>query len=175
MRWKKDQIDEKRDGIFVDELNLTPSNLAGLHLIKDKNVTGFIDSHNLGQGLKEISFKLITASPLIIYTCSPSFNARSFIEAGILMERLWLECTGLNLGFQVLNVPFAFLLRLKNKDLNKFSKLYLEELDEMKNKMTGLFPNWENTTDLFIVRIFPTNNVGGESVRRNLKDMLIFE
>lgn len=174
MRWKKDQIDEKRDGIFVDELNLSPSNLAGLHLIKDKNVIEFIDAQKLGQGLKEISYKLVTSSPLIIYTSSMSFNSLSFIEAGILLEKLWLECTALNLGFQVLNVPFAFLLRLKNDDLNNLSQLFLEDIDEMKRKMTTLFPNWGNTTDLFLVRIFPTKSSGGKSVRRNLKEVLVF-
>jgi len=175
MRWTKEQIEKEKDGIFVEELNLSQGDLAGLYLVKDKDVISFMNKNNHGHGLKQISAKLINSAPLMLTVFAGSYKEELFVEAGLLLERLWLTCTARNIGFQILNVPIAFLLRLKNNDIDELSDVFKKELLAMGKKMESIHSNYMDKIDLFNIRLFVAEKKKPMSMRKNVDQILEIE
>jgi molybdopterin/thiamine biosynthesis adenylyltransferase len=172
MRWDESELKERRNGIFVDELMLSPSDFAGLKLIRDHNVTDFLRAEDGGRGLTRISSKLLTSAPLLIYASTNDFSRKSFFEAGVLMEKIWLYATSCGFGVQVLNVPMAFLLRLKQKDLGDFDEKFLQEVESMSKMMNSVIHDYQKLTDMWLMRLFTTEEKASNSVRLELSEIL---
>ncbi len=175
MRWNKDELEKMKDGIHVEELNLSPNDLAGLYLVKDEKVVSFMNENGYGKGLKHISKRLIASAPLLLTSFSKAWTNESFLNAGMLMERLWLYCTKNEIGFQVVNVPLAFLLRWKQGDMTDLSKEFHKEVDKMVDKMMTYRSDYKDLTDLFMVRLFVAKPIEPTSVRKGVEQILEFD
>ena len=108
----------------------------------------------------------------MIYASGDLKNRQQWLEAGQLMERLWLLAQSKGYGVQVLNVPFAFLLRWKNGETKELNDDICKEIEAISEIIKTLVPNWEDNCDVFLMRIFKTGESASNSVRRDWDKVL---
>ena len=168
MRWTEEELALSKNGIFVGELSLSPNDLAGLHLVKDPRATSFMLEQDYGKGLKHVSKRLVNAAPLLVNVFADGSDHGTFLRTGRLMEELWLCCTRLNLGVQIINVPHAFLLRYKHNDLDEMHPTLVKEVQNMVDNLQSVIPDYMDKTDMFTMRIFPADPLKPVSVRKEL-------
>lgn len=174
MRWTEKELNSKKDGIYVEELELNDSDLAGLYLIKDKEAVEFLRDQDLGKGLQRISSRLIKSASFLVAVYSNEFHTDRFMEAGRLLEQFWLYCTINNIGLQILNVPAAFLLRMKHSDFGDMSENFQKEVYKMDNLMSEVVPDYKNKSDILLFRVFGSLAPKPQSVRLDIKNILCF-
>ena len=172
LRWTREEALDSCDGIYTSDLDLSAKDEVALEMIKDGRVTEFLRRNRLGMALRQISRPLVLTSSMMVVTMGNGNEPSDFLDAGRLMEKWWLMCTRAGIGFQVMNVPIAFLLRLKSKETGTLSGEELEETRQLAGIMAELIPNYAEKTDLFIARIFNTNVGKPLSARKSLDNIL---
>ena len=174
MRWTPELAEARRDGIDVTTLELSNNELAGAKLIKDEKAAAFLRAMNKGHGLKRITRKIVNSAPVMGYVSAEGFDKEMFTEAGKAVERLWLQATAHELGFHILNVPFAFLMRKKQGQMFDIPEDLYPEIDRMWDLMGQAIPGWEERTDIILFRLFNAPPERSRTYRKEVKDLLRF-
>ncbi len=170
MRWTKEENDSRLDGIDIATCYLNPSDLAVIGIAKDRNAFEFLEQQRLGKGLGELTAKLVRESPGLGLLIGNSDDRISYLDAGSIAERIWLEANGLSISFQPVS-PITFLY-LRNRGggpgLLKWQKQLLSE-SESRFRIAWKINTYEYP--LFLFRFFKQNSFPVRSLRRPVNEV----
>lgn len=98
IRWTTEQSETMRDGLDINQFELSELDKVGLKLLQRQDVIRFLRSINGGQSLEKISSRNFDNADAIGYTLVKDYSHDSLIQNGRLIERFWLYATKMNLG-----------------------------------------------------------------------------
>jgi hypothetical protein len=138
--WKEEE-QKYRPGLYVKTMEMAGPKALVFKILKNWKVIRFFNKINLPQKIYKENVKTVSSSGLIgvVVVQDEDIN---FIEAGRLMENIWLRASKLNLGFQLIT-GILFLWQQVN-----FGKqdIFSEKEKEVINKA------YENIKDIFKIK-----------------------
>jgi hypothetical protein len=148
LRWTRSEVVATRDGIDIATLELGPADRLGLELALRDDVATFLREHGLGARLRRASNELITSASAIGMLSVAADERESWLCSGRAMQRVWLEATRMELGFQPIGT-ILYMLQLCGTDLeDMFTSAERESLDRLERELRAWFPGCHTGGDI---------------------------
>src|SRR4030095_4770188 len=100
LRWSEAEATSRRDGLDLRSLELTPTDIAALRLLRSPEVMRTLREVGGGDGLKRGTRKAVGAAGAVgLRRRSGPRAKRNYVEGGRIMQRVWLagEANGIGL------------------------------------------------------------------------------
>jgi hypothetical protein len=174
VRWSDKEARETKDGIDIATLELSGAERAAMGLLKDPRTVRFFRKFVMGYGLTKISKDTITTSSAMFLLSAASFDAHSYLEAGKVLQRIWLWANLQGLSFQPVTASlFIFHKVLKEKD-HGFSEEEELAIKQMKDSFDFLFDSDKKMEEIFMFRLNFADSPSMRAYRREVLDTLKF-
>ncbi len=95
-------------GIDVRTLELPPSDLAALDVIRRSDVVGLLEKWDAGDALGDNSRKAVRSSSALAIVTVDESTPTSYLRGGAAVERLWITAQSAGLGVQPVSPVFVF-------------------------------------------------------------------
>lgn len=95
-------------GIDVRTLELAPSDLAALDVIRRSDVVGLLEKWDAGDALGDGSRKAVRSSSALAVVTVEASTPTSYVRGGAAVERLWITAQRAGLGVQPVSPVFVF-------------------------------------------------------------------
>lgn len=92
LRWTSEEEKLKKNGLFVDTLELTPPKKAIFKCLKNKYFLEIFNKLKMYKILEHESRKLTESCGAIGVLKMPSQSLRDYVQAGEILEEIWLRC-----------------------------------------------------------------------------------
>jgi hypothetical protein len=172
IRWTEEELQATKTGNDFKSLQLGELDSIAIRLIKEEGVIDYLKKLELGNGFTKISQKSAQSASVIGLITMPNFSKESFLNGGMLSERIWLKATELNIAMQPLISPLYFFMRLlegEGAGLDHQEKLKLKAL---RKRFEAIFPvSNENQGEVFLFRLNIAKDIKFRSVRRDLNEV----
>jgi molybdopterin/thiamine biosynthesis adenylyltransferase len=144
--WSKEEYEEKREGILIDDLNLNIKEKVGIEIYNNKKVNAFLNEFGGGSGFSDLSKKYLAGQPILCTFSTASFEMKDLIEAGRNIERFWLALTQYDYSLHPFTSSImlgSYLFSDRNNYLNKemldFSNQFKNTLDILQTETPLIF------------------------------------
>lgn len=153
VRWNAEQSKDTSDGIDIATVDVTPSEVVGLKLVKDPNVVKYLADWRGGKALEKMARKSMASASAIGLITMPEFSAINYILGGRAVERMWLVATESNISIQPMLAATLHFARLNfggGEGLPDFMK---EEFNSLYKRFGTLFPQISGKGEIFLFRL----------------------
>ncbi|MBX7052887.1 MAG: Rv1355c family protein [Flavobacteriales bacterium] len=174
VRWTRKESELKKDGLDINQFELSILDKMGLSLIKRLDVISFLNTINGGESLEKISSKCFNNADSIGYTITKGYNQSHLISTGQLIERFWLEATRAQLGiFPITVVPMMTSLLYSDQQnyLSVESRSTLNSINQEILKILEIDDDWNIN---FMMRTNGITESYQKSPRHDARDKTIF-
>ncbi len=165
MRWNKEEVQKTRDGLDINLIDLTPSELSGLNICKDWNVMNLVANWNGGRALQKMSIKSVAAASCMILVTMPMFNHLHFIQAGRAIQRGWIYSNTHNVSVHPMLSPVFFFNRLIHGKGVEIPEQYKRELIEIREKYKNIFKLDDSLAEVFLLKLAIAEPMPGKTLR----------
>jgi len=175
MRWTEAEAIERKTGMGITTLELSPAHLLGVRLIRDPKVVAILRDIDGGKVLSTASIKnMTTASAMGLLTIEGT-DQQAFLDGGRASQKLWLKATELDIAFHPMNVPVAFFQRLEQNapDMPPGITPHIKELYNEFRDMTGYKGLDGNESIIYLFRVFKAPGPQILPYRKAVKNILI--
>jgi molybdopterin/thiamine biosynthesis adenylyltransferase len=152
--WTPEAYEQCREGILIDEMNLTFKDRVGLSIYNDQKVNDFLNEFGGGKGFGEFSKKYLSGDQLICLFTSPSFDLIDLVETGRKIQRFWLLLTKYDFSMH----PFTSSVMLSSYLHSDKNRYFTNQREYFSLNIDGKL--------VFIARI---NRHSGNEVARSLR------
>ncbi len=172
MRWTKEEVVTKRDGMDIETLEIPKSALPALKIVADDDVINMIRDIDGGQLFKSVSIDNVTAASAMGFLTIEEHSPTGYINGGRALQRLWLKATQLNVALHPLIAPLYLFPRILYGEGEGLTDNMIKELYLLRKRFEKIFNCSEKRNEIFLFRIFPDSPVKTRSLRRKIDDIL---
>lgn len=174
IRWNRKEVEETRDGIDINTIDLTPTEKAGLIVSKNWNVTKHIKKWKLGNEFGKLSQKAVESSSALGMITMPSFDADSFFEGGRAVQKLWLAATEKGIAFQPMSINTFLFAKIGDNNFDDVEEIK-DELKIQYQNLKQICGLTENEKDVFFFRLAVAPEPKILALRRTVDNVLMYE
>jgi len=174
IRWSDKDARESGDGIDIATLELSGAEKAAMGLLKDPRTVSFFRKFLLGYGLTKISNDAITSASAIFLLSASKFNPNTYLEAGKILQRIWLWANVNGLSFQPVAASLFIFHKVLKEEHHGFTHQEEVSIKQMKHSFDSLFDTDPKTEHLFMFRLNKADSPSMRSYRRDVLDTLKF-
>jgi molybdopterin/thiamine biosynthesis adenylyltransferase len=174
MRWTQEDSEKTRDGIFVNTLGLTQSQLSALKVIKSTEVIKNIRAIGGGGAFEALARRSVSCASALCLITLPKYSLQSFFDGGRSMERFWLAATNLNLAVHPLISPLYLFPRILHADSEGLSEKDAIELAALRDKFLKLVHTNDDMAEVFIAKIAVAEEPTLKALRLPIEKVLFF-
>lgn len=171
LRWSQEENLRYRDGLDIETLELRASDRSALQLARDYRPIYFLKTMKLGKALEKSVREGIKSSGAVGLITMPGNDPKNLIQAGRLMEKVWLTATRLNIAFQPNPVSLFLFERVASGDHIGFLPHEVQELYQINSGLDQLFDIREKSKKVFLFRLLIADQPLVKSLRRNLEEL----
>lgn len=172
MRWTREEVLERRDGLDVATLELSPADAAGLKLMASWPVMAHLRRIGAGQGLGRTARNEAAAAGAFGLLTVPGVDRRSWFRGGRSLERMWLAATARGLAVHPHSaLPYLF-VRLSRGGGEGLADDERSQLTTLRGRWLRLFPGVEDDAEIVLFRVGYAEPPTARSVRRPVEDVL---
>lgn len=172
IRWDDKHSRETKDGIDIGTVDVTPSEVVGLKLVRDPRVVKLLAEWGGGKALENMARKAIAGASAVGLITMPSFSPENFVIGGRAVERMWLTANKNKISVQpMLAVPlhFARLVHGNSEGMPDFMKT---EFGALRAQFLSIFPGVENKGEIFLFRLCIADEPEIKSYRYPVNEVL---
>ncbi len=174
LRWTHEDIQSKRDGLDVNSLGATNSELAGFKVASDAAAISLLRKLNGGKAFTKMVNKSVAVSSSLGIITMPGSSDLDFLFGGQAMERIWIESNLAGVSFQPI-AQFVFMMARLNHEKNiQANDIFLRQVGDLKAAFNALFPQLMNRQPIFMFRLAKAGTPAVRSLRRPLKSSFIY-
>lgn len=174
IRWNKKEVEETRDGIDINTIDLTPTERAGLIVAKNWNVTKHIKKWKLGNEFGKLSQKAVDASSALGMITMPKFDAENFFDGGRAVQKLWLAATNRGIALQPMSISTFLFAKVGDNNFDDIEEIK-EEMTAQYDKLKRVTGMTTNQKDVFFFRLAEAKEPKIKALRRHVEDVLMYE
>lgn len=174
VRWNARDVAETRDGLDVETLELTATDLAGMRLVSTWTLMDLVGKLGLGRGLERPSRKSIASASAVGLLRARGKDRRDWFQGGRALERLWLRSTAMSLAFQPMTPLLYLFARLEAGAASELNSGERRELEELRRQFDEVFPP-SIGADLMLFRVSHAAPPTARSLRRPVEAVLRIE
>ena len=172
VRWTEEDVRNRRDGLDLKSLALSPSQSAGLEMLKRTDVVQSIRAVGGGASLKSMSRDAVNAASAIGLISVNSACRESVVRCGKAIQQLWLYATREQLAIHPMTAGI-YMFEVAD-DSALFCESERDLLKRLENRLEKQFPRTGSETPLMLFRIsHGVARPSRRSLRRDLGDVLI--
>lgn len=153
MRWTNQDAEFSKDGIDIQTLGLSNSQLAALGMIKDSEVINVIKQFDGGKAFESLAMRTVSSASALCLITVPRYHLESFFKGGRAMQRFWLEATNLNLAVHPLISPLYLFSRLIHGNGEGLDASSIDELKDLRKDFLELTGLNDQFAEVFLVKI----------------------
>jgi len=181
LRWSDDEANVRRDGLDLRSLELTPTDVAAMRLLRSAEVIRALREVGGGEGLKRATRKAVAGSAAVgLLRRSGDLSRRGYVEGGVLLERFWIFCETHGVGLHPMT---GFLYWFESEAVlrerfgrfdamgSAFSDAEKTELANLRRDFLSHFPACAGLEIVF-VRFVRAPNRAERSLRRDVSATL---
>lgn len=172
LRWTPEEITEKRDGMDVNSLGATNSELAGFKVAADRGAIGFLRQLKGGNAFTKMVNKAVAHSSALGIITMPEYSETAFLEGGQAVERIWTEANIAGLSFQPIS-QLVFMMAMLNHDPAQMQEEYRVDVAELQKEFYQLFPELSSRQLIFIFRLSKGGKPKVRSLRRPIEKLFV--
>lgn len=149
--WTDKQQEERKSGLYLKTMELKPPQQKALRLFRYWPVINVFNKLGLAKSIaKENAVSYSSAA--LMGAILVDDNDADFVEAGRVMERLWLKATQMGMGFHILTgIPFLWQgIAVNGKE---FSQKHIDLIKDAYQKITSVYTITDNKIPTIIFRV----------------------
>ncbi len=173
LRFTKEEVLRTRDGLDVETLNLTKSEILALKIASSRMAVEWIDKIGGGEAFKKMTKKAVASSSALGIISIPDFSNENYIKAGSAMQRIWIECNKQGISFQPISQLLFLFARLNHGKGYGLNEAYILKLKELSIRFKQVFPLNNGEEAIFIFRLGRAKEMAVKSLRRSLDKILL--
>jgi len=166
LRWTPEQAEDSRDGMDILTLELAPQDKLFFPLLKHFNFVRLAQRFGATRLIAANARKLMLSASATGLISIASSSDTSWLSAGRLLKRVWLEATRIGLSFHLMTGTTLLLQRVREGDVTGLSKSNLELLNKADALLSKLAGGAAVTALLF--RVGFCSPPSGRSLRRSV-------
>lgn len=174
IRWTPKEVEETRDGIDIETIDLTPTERAGLIVSKNWNVTKHIKKWGLGNEFGKLSKKAIDSSSILGMITMPKFDSDNYFEGGRAIQKLWLAATEKDIAFQPISINTFLFAKVGDNNFDDIEEIK-DPLIRLYNELRKVCEMSEAEKDVFFFRLAKVDQPKIKALRRHVNDVLMYE
>jgi hypothetical protein len=175
IRWNAKQVNETKDGIDIDTLEISNGEKAAMKLATDQNAIDYLRKWNLGDGFKKISMKSVQKSGAIGIIYFNKKDELSYFNAGSALQRVWIKANNLGFSFHPISASTFMFQRILEENESSFNDKNTEKLKELYKKFNNLWKFNETETGVFMFKLHLSNETSLRSLRKPLDEMFRYK
>lgn len=153
VRWNAEQSKDTSDGIDIATVDVTPSEVVGLQLVKDPRVINYLAEWRGGKGLERITRKSMASTSAVGLITMPEFSSLNYILGGRAVERMWLTATELGISLQPMLAATLHFARLNHGGGEGMPEYMKQEFSELYKRFGTVFPQISGKGEIFLFRL----------------------
>jgi ThiF family len=173
IRWTRQEADERRDGIFLESLELSPTDRAGFQLCRDWPTLDLVRRIGGGQGLEKASCKALAGASAVGLITMPRRIVGAYFWGGRAVERMWLTAAQRRIALHPMTTLAYMFSQFRYGGLRDLEAETRETLIELYPCYKRLFPTSDVRADVFLFRLSYAEETTQRSSRRRLDDVLV--
>ena len=173
LRWTPEEAAATRDGIALDQLELSRIDRAGVQMCRSVSTLRYLRAWGVGQGVVKPGMQAIMNSGAVGLITMPRVSQRDFFVGGRAVERMWLTAQAHKLALQPITIVcymFARVFRGGGEGLDAAS---IEELTRLRTPYRRLFTVDNDTAEVLLFRVSRAEPTATRSYRRGLDEVLV--
>jgi len=174
LRWTAEETTEKRDGLDVNTLGASNSELAALKIASDTRAIAFLRQLKGGNAFTRSVNKSVSFSSALGIVSMPNYSETDFLSGGAAVERIWIEANLAGVSFQPISQLVFMLARLEHSEAVSGDELYNQQVKELGEELYQLIPELQNRQPVFIFRLSKAGEPRLRSLRRSLESSFIY-
>lgn len=172
VRWDDEHSRTTGDGIDIGTLEVKPSEVVGLKLVRDPKVVELLAKWRGGKGLESIARKAIASASAVGLIVMPDYNPLNYFMGGRAVERMWLKATSLDVSIQPMLAATLHFARLNHGNGEGLPDFMKEEFTELYQRFEVLYPSIKGKGEIFMFRLSITKPPAVKSYRLPLDNIL---
>jgi molybdopterin/thiamine biosynthesis adenylyltransferase len=175
MQWTPEQA--RANGYGIDVMNtvdLTVSELAGWHIVKEWPVIKLLNDWNLGSALGKIQRKCIAGASAVGLLTMPKYSHGDFYIGGRALERLWLGATKEKISVHPASISTLMFNTFTFMSEEIFPPSMRGTVKKMRDDFYNQFSIDLSTGVVLFLRFCIANDPKGRSVRFPIDQILSF-
>ena len=171
LRWSAEETQRTCDGIDLATLELTPTDRAGMGVVRRSDVVETMRRIDAGHGLGQSSRKALAAASAVGLLSSRGATPAHYFAAGSRLQQLWLLANARGFSLQPLTAMLYVYERM-NKSVAAFSASEQVAFARTRTALEQLFPSQLGHTPVFAFRLARADAPTARSLRRPLDQIL---
>jgi hypothetical protein len=174
VRWNDREAKETRDGIDIATLELSGTERAAMGLLRDPATVKFFRKFLMGYGLTKISKDTITTASAMFVLGATSYSPQSFLEAGKVLQRIWIWANQQGLSFQPVTASLFIFHQVLREKNHGFTLEEEKTILQLKESLDFLFNKEQKFQEIFMFRLNFADGPSMRAYRREVSDTLKF-
>ncbi|WAS93802.1 Rv1355c family protein [Nannocystis punicea] len=171
VRWTPEEAEVTRDGIYIDSLELSAADRAGLSMCRRRDALVLLRTLGGGRGLRKSAAKAIASASAVGLLTMPRVSADDFFRGGQALQRMWLVAHGLGLAIYPMTTLAYMFLRARHGG-EGLSEAAVAALAEARPRFTRLFPVQPEQAEVLLFRVSQAEAPTLQSLRRTVEQIL---
>lgn len=163
--WTKEEDEEKRVGFYIKTLEMPAPAQVAMKLFRSWPIMRFLNKFGAAKAIAQTNTGVYASSSAIGAVIMPKDGPNHFIDAGRVMQRIWLTATKLGLSIQPLTGVLFFTHGINTGKTDKFMPHHLELI---KNAHADIYRTLEAGDGEMVAMMFRIGH-GGEPTARAIK------
>ena len=172
LRWTRAEVMRRRDGLFVDTLDVRPFEKAAMQVVSRWPVMSLLRDLDGGKALERASARAVREAAAMALLVVPGTDARAYFDGGRATERVWLEVTARGIAMQPMTVLVALLARATRGGGEGLSPRDRSRLADLGGELGRLMPRPPDHADIMLFRLAYAPIESRRSARRYLDEVL---
>ena len=168
IRWTPEENEQRRDGLDINTLDFSASEIAGIKIAQQKEVMDLIRDWKGGNAFKKITKKSIDSASAIGVLSVDGEELSDYFKGGQVLERLWILANLKGLAFQPMTSSLYVYLRLLKGNGDGISEEGINTLKILQPEFEKLFNIKRGRAYIMIFRLSITDKEVTRSLRRPL-------
>lgn len=174
MRWDREQVRTRRDGLDVSTLELGPLEHF-LRILREPNVASVLGGINGGSLFAGAAAQAVTSSAALGLLTIEGTTPTAILRGGRAMQHLWLTATALGLGLHPCNTPIHLFARIERYHGAKLGRAEVQALTELREQFMQFFSVALSDSEILLFRLTYADPPATRSLRRPLDSVFTFE
>lgn len=165
VRWDKEEAMQTRDGIELAAVDVSAAEKAGFRVARDWEAVALLSEWDKGDAFKKTSVKSVDSASAMLLITAPEFTHTRLIEAGRLVERVWIHLNNRGVSVHPMLSPAFFFNRLIHGEGIGIPESTQGELKQLRAEFTTIFTMEENDKEVFLMKLSIAENMDAQSLR----------
>ncbi len=173
MRWTVEEGERERDGLTLDNLELSRADRAALQMLRSWKSLQLVRAWGGGRAFTRTSFDAITSSGAVGLVTMPGHTARDYLCGGRACERMWLVAESLHLAIHPMTALPYMLARVEEGEGLGLEAHTIAALRRIREPYRRLFPLADGAAEVFLFRVSQAASTPARALRRRLDDVVV--